>query len=236
MKGVIMAAARSPRLLPFTKNTPVSLLEVAGEAILGRQLDAFNAAGTTDIVVITGFCADQIERFCRGRATCVFNPFYDTCNVALNLWMVRRHLESEFVLQYGDTLFVSELIRELTGTDGEIQLVVDRAGVDKEAEKVVLEENRVTAIGKDVRDPFGEFVGMAKFSSAAIPALTDTLALVARGDLDTSFPRLVTQLIEKGHPVTVHTTRWPWIDIDFPSDLERASSTWPPEPPAAYSS
>ena len=230
MKGVIMAAARSPRLLPLTKNTPVSLLEVAGEAILDLQLDAFSAAGITDIVVITGFCADQIERFCRGRATCVFNPFYDTCNVVMNLWMAREHLESGFILQYGDTLFRSELIRELSGTRGEILLVVDETGVDKEAEKVFLQRNVVTVIGKDIENPFGEFVGMAKFSSVAIPALTDALEQAARVDLDMTFPRLIKRLIENGRTVTVHTTSLPWTDIDFPSDLERASSAWPPEP------
>ena len=61
MKAVITAAARSPRLLPLTKNTPVSLLEIGGKAILVHQLEALQETGIEDILVITGFCANQIE-------------------------------------------------------------------------------------------------------------------------------------------------------------------------------
>ncbi len=229
MKAVITAAARSPRLLPLTKNTPVSMLEVAGKPIIGHQLDNLKEAGIEDILVITGFCARQVEEFCQNRATCIFNPFYDTCNIALNLWLVRDEFDSGFILQYADTLFQSALIKELFYRVDGIVLVVDPKGIDKEAEKVVLQDDRVTSIGKNVERPYGEFVGMAKFSPKAIPALVQELEKIARSDLDTSFPRLAGRLIDNGEHVSVQTTSRPWIDIDFPEDLDMARRIWPTE-------
>jgi choline kinase len=90
MRGIITAAARSSRLLPLTKHMPVSLLEVGGRPIIEHQLRSLNQAGVEDVTVITGFCADQVEEFCKGKATCVFNPFFEVCNVAMNLWLVRN--------------------------------------------------------------------------------------------------------------------------------------------------
>ena len=226
MRAVITAAARSPRLLPLTKHVPVSLLQVGSEVIIGRQLEALQRAGISDALVITGFCADQVEEFCRGKASCVFNPFYDECNVAMNLWLVRQELESGFVLLYDDILFQRELIEEVLGAEDGILLVADRRGVDKEAEKVAIRQGVLSAIGKDVAAPYGEFIGVAKFTDDVIPGLVAELEMVARADLQTSFPQLIQRLVERGHPVKVHATDHPWSDIDFPADLEEARRMW----------
>ena len=226
MRAVITAAARSPRLLPLTKETPVSLLQVGENTILGHQLEALEEAGINDTVVITGFHAHQVEDFCRGRAACIFNPFYDTCNVALNLWLVRRELVSGFVLVYDDILFQPEIVKAALASEESILLVVDRRGVDKEAEKVTLAHGAVTAIGKSVSDPYGEFVGIAKFSADAIAALNEALEYAARADLETTFPKLVNHLVSSGQLVKALVTDHHWTDIDFPDDLEAAREVW----------
>jgi len=226
MRGIITAAARSPRLLPLTKRTPVSLLEVGGKPIIEHQLESLRQAGVEDITVITGFCADQVEQFCKGKAACVFNPFFEVCNVAMNLWLVRDRSRSPFVLAYDDVLFEAELIRQAVATDAGMLLVVDRKGVDREAEKVVLTDGIVSAIGKDVADPFGEFIGVAMFSEAVIPVLVDELEQLSRTDLGTTFPQLIQRLVRRGQEVSVLATDLPWCDIDFPNDLEEARRTW----------
>ncbi len=226
MRGIITAAARSPRLLPLTKHTPVSLLDVGGTPIIGHQLNALQRAGVDDALVITGFCADRVEEFCQERASCVFNPFYDACNVAMNLWLVRQELKPGFVLVYDDILFQTELIGEVLAEEEGILLVADRRGVDKEAEKVAVHQGTVTEIGKDVAEPYGEFVGIAKFPRDAIPALIEELESVARTDLVTTFPQLIQQMVRHGHHVKVHSTDRPWCDVDFPGDLEEARKIW----------
>ena len=222
MLGVIAAAARSPRLLPLTKDTPVSLIEVGGRPVLDYQLEALRLAGVDDTLVITGFCADQVEEFCRGKASCVFNPFYEASNLAMNLWMVRQELSSGLILIYSDIMFQAELVGEVLAREDSILLVIDPKGLDREAEKVALRKGVVAAIGKDVAEPYGEFVGMARFSRDAVPVLIQELEEVARTDLSTTFPGLVQRIVQQGHPVSVHISDRPWTDIDFPSDLEEA--------------
>lgn len=226
MQAIITAAARSPRLLPLTKHKPVSLLEVRGKAILARQIEALEQAGIRDRVVITGFGADQVEQLCAGRASCVFNPFYEICNVAMHLWLVREDLGSGFVLIYDDILFEANLIKEVVSRGNDILLVVDPRSMDREAEKVVLQNGLVKAIGKDVTKPFGEFIGVAMFPPNAISALVSQLEHIARTNLGTTFPQLIQGLVENGLFVNVLATDRPWSDIDFPADLEEAHRLW----------
>jgi len=226
MRAVITAAARSPRLLPLTKHTSVSLLEIGGRALLNHQLEALKRAGVKDTLVITGFCAEQVEELCRGKALCFYNPFYEICNVAMNLWLIRQELERGFVLLYDDILFQTELISEMLAEEEGILLVVDRSGVDKEAEKVTLRHGIVSAIGKNVTEPYGEFIGLAKFSQNVVPVLVAELEQVARTDLLTTFPQLIQRLVRHAQNVKVLATDRPWIDIDFPSDLEEARRRW----------
>lgn len=226
MRGVITAAARSPRLLPLSKRTPVSLLEVGGKDLLDHQLEALKQAGVEDITVITGFCAEQVEKLYGTRASCFFNPFYDVCNVAMNLWLVRQELTSGFILIYADILFQAELIGEMLAIDEPIILVVDRKGSDKEAEKVALSQEVVSDIGKDVAEPYGEFIGLAMFSRDVISVLIEELEEVARTDLSTTFPQLVQRLVRRAQNIKVLATDRPWIDIDFPHELEEAQRLW----------
>jgi choline kinase len=226
MRGVITAAARSPRLLPITKHIPASLLEVGDKAIIAHQLEALQKAGVKSTLVITGYCADQVDEFCSGKASCVFNPFYDVCNVAMNLWLVRQELKSGFILIYNDILFQAKLIEELLAIEEHIVLVVDKKGLDKEAEKVDLRQGVVSAIGKDIADPYGEFIGIAMFSRDVISVLIEELEKVARTDLSTTFPQLVELLVQHYQNVKVLATDRPWIDIDFPHELEEARRMW----------
>jgi choline kinase len=111
--------------------------------------------------------------------------------------------------------------------DGSVLLVVDRKRIDGEAEKVALQHDIVCDIGKDVGDPYGEFIGIARFSGDAVSLLVETLEQIARKDLGVTFPQLVHQLIQQGQDVKVLATDRPWFDIDFPRDLEEAQLRFP---------
>ena len=134
MQAAIAAAAQSPRLLPLTSHTPVSLLEIGGRAIIDHQLESLRQAGVADTLVITGYCAEQVEERCKGKASCHFNPFYQVCHVAMHLWAARQKLGSDLVLVYGDIMFAPELVSDLLALDEDIALVIDRKGLDREAD------------------------------------------------------------------------------------------------------
>jgi choline kinase len=72
----------------------------------------------------------------------------------------------------------------------------------------------------------GEWTGIIKFTSEGWKKLIPEIeALLAEGrfmDYDTS---ALTNLAEKGFPIKiVSTDKLPWIEIDFPDDLEKAKN------------
>ena len=116
MKAILISAGKGERLYPLTKNTPKSLLEVGkGLTILETQLHSLSENNIKDIVIITGFKAEQIEAKIRDyqndlNITTVFNPFYDISNNLLSVWMARHHMTDEFISINGDDVFYDEVI------------------------------------------------------------------------------------------------------------------------------
>ena len=61
MKAIILAAGEGIRLRPYTLDRPKCLVELVGKSLLEHQLAALRAAGITDITMVTGYRANQIE-------------------------------------------------------------------------------------------------------------------------------------------------------------------------------
>ncbi len=62
MEAVILAAGRSTRLYPLTLNKSKLLLPIAYTTSLGNNLEQLSLTKSVkDVVIVVGFCADQIE-------------------------------------------------------------------------------------------------------------------------------------------------------------------------------
>jgi MurNAc alpha-1-phosphate uridylyltransferase len=57
---MILAAGRGERLRPLTDETPKSLVEVRGEALIERHLHALRAAGVETVVINLGWLGDKV--------------------------------------------------------------------------------------------------------------------------------------------------------------------------------
>lgn len=60
MIAMILAAGRGERLRPITDTTPKALVEVRGQYLLERHLDAVKAAGVDTVVINLGWLGEQI--------------------------------------------------------------------------------------------------------------------------------------------------------------------------------
>ena len=100
-----------------------------------------------------------------------------------------------------------------------------QSGLGDEEMKVKVQGDRIVDICKDMNpaDADGENVGLLKFSEAGSRVLFAKAGeLVARGVVNAWAPRAF-QEICPAHPLyAVSTEGLPWIEIDFPEDLERA--------------
>src|SRR5262245_44947698 len=61
MKAIILAAGYGNRMRPLTDDTHKTLLKIGGQTLIGRILEGLRAHAVTDIVVVTGHLADQLE-------------------------------------------------------------------------------------------------------------------------------------------------------------------------------
>ena len=67
MKAVILCAGVGGRLRPLTEDSPKCLVEVGGKTILESCLANLEAAGIDDVVLVTGYMSDLVERHARER-------------------------------------------------------------------------------------------------------------------------------------------------------------------------
>ena len=86
MRAIIVAAGMGKRLAPYTDDRPKCLVDINGKTLLERQLQSYRAAGVTDIAVVRGYRAEQIDfpglRYFE-------NPDFRTNNILASLFRAR---------------------------------------------------------------------------------------------------------------------------------------------------
>ena len=60
--AMILAAGRGERLRPLTDEMPKALVEINGESLLERHLNALAEAGVTTVVINLGWLGEQIVK------------------------------------------------------------------------------------------------------------------------------------------------------------------------------
>lgn len=227
MKAIIIAAGRAPRLLPLTKDNPQCLLKIKDKTILEKQIEILDKAGIKDIVVVVGYFADKVEKFCKklGIKT-VLNPFYNVSGMAMTLWTAKEELKNGFIFLYSDILFGSEIVKGLTENKGNVCLAIKRDGLREEAEKVIEKNGIIEKITKaEIEGENGEFIGLAKFSKKGAEKLIWELNEIAKVNINAPFIEVMENIIKSGERVSAYDIKdSKFIDIDFPEELEKAKN------------
>lgn len=229
MKAIILAAGKGTRLNGVDLK-PKCLFEVGGRTLLDRQIAALTDARIDEIVLVLGFEAERIRRFCPPNVSFVINSRFEETSSLYSLWLAKEHLTDGFVVLNCDVFFHPELLTRLLTAPADDALLIDL--VDKrnnqlgdEEMKVKLSEGRVVDIRKDMNpaDADGENVGMVKFSREGARRLIEEMdALLSRGAERDWAPRAFREFALR-HPLHAITTdNYPWIEIDFPEDYRRA--------------
>lgn len=111
--AVVLAAGMGNRLGKLTKDRPKCLVDVNGKPMLQRLLNEIGRAGFEDVLIVTGYRSEMINRFIKeyeGRMNIrtVHNPMYDTTNNVYSLWLAFPEIRT----QSGFALFESDLVIE----------------------------------------------------------------------------------------------------------------------------
>ena len=229
MKGIILAAGAGSRLNGTAGDKPKCLVEAGGMTLLERQIRTLRSSGITDIALVVGCQADAVRTAVGPRVTYVENSRFAETNSLYSLWTARALLYEGFVVLNCDVLFHPALLDGLLATHHDAALLIayreaGQAYGDEEM-KVKVSNGHVTDISK-VMDPAeadGENLGIVKFGPSAAPHLVRILdRVVSEGQLKDWAPRAFREYAKERPLYAIGTRGYPWIEIDFPEDYQRA--------------
>ncbi len=234
MKAIILSAGRGKRLRHLTEDTPKCLLGVRGdEPVLEVQLRALAECGVKEAVVFVGFGADKVEDFVARRSPngirvrTVFNPFYAVSDNLATCWLAREHMQDEFLILNGDTLFEpAALHRLLTSPEAPLTLVInEKDAYDDDDMKVSLSDaGRLLAVSKDLdsRIVDGESIGLMLFRGEGGERFRQVIeAAIRKGDaIQRWYLQVVNEMAQESPVSTVAITGLWWGELDSPEDLD----------------
>ncbi|OGG51603.1 hypothetical protein A2704_04550 [Candidatus Kaiserbacteria bacterium RIFCSPHIGHO2_01_FULL_54_36b] len=236
-KAIILAAGIGSRLRPITERKPKCLVEVGGKPMLGYSIDALIAHGIEDIVIVTGYLSDSVQRYCAetypGRSfTFVDNSDFDTTNNLYSLYLTRKHLTGDTLVMNGDLVFDASVIAKLKAVRTSA-VAVDVGRYMEESMKVVVKGGFVTSISKKIPPhlAYGCSIDVYKFVKKDVKELVRELeSTIKRGSLNEWTEAALDRLFSKGaiqaKPVAIGRARW--AEIDNLDDLHAAEALFNP--------
>lgn len=236
MKALILAAGVGQRLGKESGDRPKCLLRFNGRSLLERHLRCLRQIGIEQVVIGVGYQAELIREELSalgawGFTTTVYNPDY-THGSVVSLWCLRNYLaEGEVVLMDADVLYGRPVLERLVRTPLPNCFLLDR-GVEtgEEPVKLCVRGDRLVEFRKhlegDLKFDFcGESVGFFRFSDGMAARLAQrTVHYLEQGWNDEPYEEAVRDLLLESPEAFgfEDVTGLPWIEIDFPEDVERA--------------
>lgn len=238
MTGLVLAAGVGKRLAPLTDERPKGLIELGGRSLLARLLDGFAALGVRQATLVVGYRQEairaQLGASHRGMPVRYLeNPAY-TKGPILSLWTGRAEFERDDVLLAdGDVLFAPPLLARVIGAPEANAFLAEPEFPDTGEEIVVYSRaGQVVALRRGVMGPpealfdaRAEWVGFVKIGRAAGRELAATLERFVREDrIEGDYEAALDALLPRHRFVACSTAGLPWIEIDFPQDLQAAET------------
>jgi choline kinase len=225
-RAIILAAGSGSRLRPHTTDRPKCLLEIDGRTLIERQIESLAECGVSDVVAVVGYHADLVRRVIGTRVRYIENARYRETNSLYSLWQARAELDRGAIVINSDVLAAPLLFERLCDDAAADAVLVDRNQTcDIEEMRVTIEGNLVVDFGKDLppERSHGENVGMIKFGARAAPRLLACLERLVAGGHEGAWSPLAFRELAREWPLhVVATDDLPWIEIDYPEDLEQA--------------
>lgn len=239
MRAIILAAGEGTRLRPYTEDRPKCLVELAGRPLLDWQIGSLKAAGIQDIVLVTGYLAEQVEAY--GFPT-RHNPRYAETNMVASLMCARDELrgDADVLVAYADILYEPQIIEALQASKADLATTIDldwrelweRRMADplKDAETLKLDASgRILELGKkpsSMDEIQGQYMGLIRVGAKLAPQLVRTYEQLARESEDrakvekmymTDFLQYLGDHVSPLMAVPVHGG---WVEVDSREDLE----------------
>jgi choline kinase len=238
MHAIILAAGRGNRLAEFNPDgRPKCLMEFGGRSLLARQLDILFQLGVGKATLVVGYEADQIidhvgTLSSRPEVAFVYNPAFIKGSVLSLLAAKETMTSGETVLVLdADVLFHPQIMQRLIDSSHVNCFLIDKdfeAG--DEPVKIAIHKGRMVEFRKTLPtelkfETLGESVGFFKFDAnlaVKIAQLCD--GYKTEGLLGAPHEEAIRDIL-LALPLAFayeDVSGLPWIEVDFPEDVERA--------------
>ncbi len=240
MRAIILAAGLGLRLQQSAgAQFPKCLLQFEGVTLLERHLQLLESAGVTDVTLALGFQPELVEaELVRigwpHRVEIILNDRFDLGSV-LTVHCVADAMTrgGDVLLMDADVLYDERVLAPLVAGEAPAnRLLIDRdfeAG--DEPVKLCLRDGVPIELRKQLAvnleyDTIGESVGFFRFNEPTAQRFAEIVAgYIASERANLPHEEAVRDLLlERGNEFdTADVTGAPWIEIDFPNDVQRAA-------------
>jgi dTDP-glucose pyrophosphorylase len=227
-KALILAAGRGTRMGVHTQSMPKALLDLNGKPMLHHILDRLQQAGIGNVLLITGYLADQIE------AAAGAHPLKPSFlrQVTLNGTATAARLArdwaagDDFLLTFGDILTESENYGAMAVKKRSADAVLGVRLVDDPYQGAAVYADASGRVSRIIeKPPIGtsrtnwNSAGVYAFGASVFTELA-RVPLSERGEYELT--SAITQLLDGGANIVLHSLSGDWLDVGRPEDLERA--------------
>lgn len=104
--AIIMAAGTASRFAPLSYEKPKALVEVRGEVLIERQIRQLREAGVDEIIVVTGYKAEQFE-YLKDKygVVLVHNPDILTRNNNSSIYAAKNYIKNSYICSSDNYFF-----------------------------------------------------------------------------------------------------------------------------------
>lgn len=248
MKAIILAAGIGRRMRPLTDRCHKALLEVGGTTIMGRILDGLLANDVTDVCIVTGYRASDVEDYVTREfghqldCTFVCNERFESTNNIYSMALAMESIEpdTDVILIESDLLYDASVITRLLKSEHPNVALVDhyRTGLDGTVVSVS-PDNVITqvipaslqAANFDFSDKF-KTLNIYKFSAEFCrTTFRQLLSYYARAIDENCYYELILGILIYMQQVQIHAEILDdelWAEVDDPNDLRAASFAFVP--------
>ncbi len=241
--AIVLAASRGKELGALTEQQPKTMVKIQGTPILSRIVDAYNAVGIKDIVVVRGYKKEAVNL---PNLTYVDNnDFAETGELdsLLKALQSRKGPAQSTIISYGDVLFNKYIPQSLCQENDACVIFVDsnwqeqssyaRLGGFAECTipnsrkafnaKIYLKQLGAKLPQESIH---GVWMGFLKVSPSATTLITGIIAemLANPANRKATIPQLIQELLKRDYPIRVLYTAGHWLDINSLEDVVQAGN------------
>jgi len=232
MKGLILSGGKGTRLYPLTYTSAKQLIPIANKPVLFRVIEAIRDAGISDIGIVVGDTATDIERAVGKGGQWGVNITYIPQDAPLGLAHAVKISQDflgddRFVMFLGDNVIeggISPLIAEFADSEYNSKIVLTR--VDHPEQYGVAQmgaDGQIVKLIEKPKEPPSDLalVGIYMFDEHIFEAVR-AIKPSWRGELEIT--DAIQWLIENDFAVYPYIHRGWWIDTGAPGDMLEANS------------